>query len=311
MPDNEDNSPNIESTSESMPVSPPEPTPEQPVFSFEKPIPTPVDDVTIVPGFGSPQQSPPAPPAPPVQPPPPPVYPPNPYGYYGQPQYPQPQYYAPRPQTSLPLIALLLGIGGFFFSFISSIPAIILGIMGRKKAKELNQPTSMATAGLVLGIVSTILWALYIIFIIFFIIFAASTGMKMNDASRNVSSATAAANEYYSATGTYEDISMKKLEQYGYIPISNLSVKLYPYNSTSLCVESTTSSSVEPYIHMNSTFGTVVPSYAGRADSSESQNNNNWSYGRCSNSPEICSDAFTNCDNSTRQQSIAYSRYNF
>lgn len=85
------------------------------------------------------------------------------------PQQPVPPAFqpaAPQGQTQLPLLALIFGIGGFFFSLLCSIPAIVLGIMGRKKAKELNQPTSMATAGLTLGIIVTAISVLSIILLI-------------------------------------------------------------------------------------------------------------------------------------------------
>lgn len=62
-------------------------------------------------------------------------------------------------RTSLPLISLIFGLGGFFFYFVYSVPAIIFGLWGRHKAKKLHQSTSTATAGIILGILSTAMWA--------------------------------------------------------------------------------------------------------------------------------------------------------
>jgi hypothetical protein len=65
--------------------------------------------------------------------------------------------------------ALVLGIIGIVFAIIPTfgitqlvaivlgIVALVLGIVGRKSAAEQGQPTGTATAGLVLGILSTVL----------------------------------------------------------------------------------------------------------------------------------------------------------
>ena len=63
-----------------------------------------------------------------------------------------------KPPTSLPIISLIFGIGGFFFYFFYSVPAIIFGIWGYFKAKRLQQSTRTAKAGITLGILSTIMW---------------------------------------------------------------------------------------------------------------------------------------------------------
>jgi hypothetical protein len=65
--------------------------------------------------------------------------------------------------------ALVLGIVGLVFAFIpglnfvggiAGIIAIILGALGRKQLKAQSQPTGTATAGLVMGIISTVLGVL-------------------------------------------------------------------------------------------------------------------------------------------------------
>jgi len=62
--------------------------------------------------------------------------------------------------------SLVLGILGLIFMFtgwlgfmapVFGIIGIILGAIGRKQAKEQNLPTGMATAGLVMSIVSVVL----------------------------------------------------------------------------------------------------------------------------------------------------------
>ena len=59
------------------------------------------------------------------------------------------------------LVCGILGmVGGFipvvqYFTLILAIVAIVLGAKAQKKAKMNGEPTGMATAGLVLGIIST------------------------------------------------------------------------------------------------------------------------------------------------------------
>jgi Domain of unknown function (DUF4190) len=66
----------------------------------------------------------------------------------------------------LGVAALVLGIIGTVFSLIGftfwigiplGVVALILGIIGRKSAGTNNQPTGMATAGMVLGIVGLVI----------------------------------------------------------------------------------------------------------------------------------------------------------
>lgn len=66
--------------------------------------------------------------------------------------------------TPLPVISLILGIVSIFTGPLFALAAIIIGVIGRKKAKELGQGTGMATAGIVLGIIAIVLLILFIIF---------------------------------------------------------------------------------------------------------------------------------------------------
>ena len=66
----------------------------------------------------------------------------------------------PQQDNGFAIAALVLGILGFMFSLICSVPAIVFGVLGRTKAKEGAQYGGIAVAGLVLGIVSTVFWLL-------------------------------------------------------------------------------------------------------------------------------------------------------
>ena len=81
-----------------------------------------------------------------------------PAGYYGQP--------APYPKNALAGWALGLGIASFvlFFGFIAGVPAIIIGNQAKHAAArgEANN-AGMATAGIVLGWISSVLSVLAIL----------------------------------------------------------------------------------------------------------------------------------------------------
>lgn len=65
--------------------------------------------------------------------------------------------------TYLPVISLVLGFVGLFTGPLFALAAIIVGIIGRKKAKELGQGTGMAIAGIVLGVIAILLLVLFIV----------------------------------------------------------------------------------------------------------------------------------------------------
>lgn len=91
-------------------------------------------------------------------------------GNYQPPQAPQ-----TPPTQGKAIAALVCGIlgiiGGWFpivqyFTFILAIVGIVLGVKARKESAAYGAPTGMATAGLVLGIIGTVLGAIGIVCVI-------------------------------------------------------------------------------------------------------------------------------------------------
>jgi hypothetical protein len=72
------------------------------------------------------------------------------------------------PDNGTGLWSMILGIVGFLFGgLLLGVPAIILGLNGRKKAAAGKATNGgQATAGLVLGIISTLLSVVGILFIV-------------------------------------------------------------------------------------------------------------------------------------------------
>ena len=64
----------------------------------------------------------------------------------------------------LSLVGIVLGFLGTFFS-IAGLPVAIVGlvlsVVGRKKCTEAGLPTGFGTAGLVLGIIATVITAIF------------------------------------------------------------------------------------------------------------------------------------------------------
>ena len=131
---------------------------------------------------------------PPAQPPTPPAVPPmgqppvGPPGGYPQP--PGPAQFQPAPAYAAPVqesssskstVALVLGIGGFFLGLFTGIPAIIVGMMARKQAKRLGEPTGMATAGIVLGWIFTILSIVSLILFLMLSVFVSKNAPAIVD----------------------------------------------------------------------------------------------------------------------------------
>ncbi|MCC8245273.1 DUF4190 domain-containing protein [Saccharothrix luteola] len=77
-----------------------------------------------------------------------------------QPYQPQPAYYPPPPTTQTNGMAIAALITAFLFS-----PAgIVLGIVARKQIRRTGeQGWGMATAGLIIGVVLTVLWVLAVV----------------------------------------------------------------------------------------------------------------------------------------------------
>ena len=122
------------------------------------------------PGFGQ------SPPAYGQQPPPPPGYGQQPYGQpaYGQPAYGQQPYgYAQAPRTNQKALwGMILGIVSIVFCCLGVLigPAgIIVSVLGRKDIQRSNGAEAgegMAIAGLITGIVGTVVQALFIFLIV-------------------------------------------------------------------------------------------------------------------------------------------------
>ena len=115
-------------------------------------------------------------------PPPPPQYPqPGTYGYPASPQFQHDYAAVPRHTNSLAIAALCCGVGQCLAGPLASIPAIILGTMSIKQIRETGEEGhGMAVAGLVLGIVGTLLFVLGIVLFIAFVSFAFHQGHQFN-----------------------------------------------------------------------------------------------------------------------------------
>ena len=98
----------------------------------------------------------------------PPLPPPPPPGGAAPPPPPPPGGAAPPPPpvgqpaaqtTKLPVWSFIFGLASFIqcLPLIGGIVAIVTGVMGRKRAKQLNQSSGLATAGIVLGILGLII----------------------------------------------------------------------------------------------------------------------------------------------------------
>lgn len=96
----------------------------------------------------------------------------QPYAPYGQkPPYGAPGTpyagYRPKPTNGLAIASLITSIAGFVFCFIGGIAAIVLGILGLNKAKELDGAgRGLAIAGTVIGAVQVVLTVGYVIVVI-------------------------------------------------------------------------------------------------------------------------------------------------
>lgn len=109
-----------------------------------------------------------------------------------QPQYQQPQYQQPQQQYQAPyqppyvptapvavpgkalgIVGMILGIISisffcllYYFTFIFSIPGLILGCIGNSKAKSVGAKNGMAVAGIVTSAISIGLSILFIILVV-------------------------------------------------------------------------------------------------------------------------------------------------
>ncbi|MEJ7633427.1 DUF4190 domain-containing protein [Aeromicrobium sp.] len=93
---------------------------------------------------------------------------------YGQPAYGQPGYGYPAPPSNnnKALWAMITGIVSIFFCYLGVLigpVAIVLAVLGKKDIKGSNGTQTgdgMATAGLITGIIGTLIWAAVIALII-------------------------------------------------------------------------------------------------------------------------------------------------
>lgn len=77
-----------------------------------------------------------------------------------------------QPQTNtLAIVSLILGILSLIgFGILTGIPAIVTGVLGMKQLEQ----KGMAVAGLIMGIISTVVTVLITLFIVFLIFIGAA-----------------------------------------------------------------------------------------------------------------------------------------
>lgn len=170
------------------------------------------------------------------------------------PMPPQPPMAGPPvpEKTSLPLISLIFGILSFIcIPLIGAIVAIVTGIMGRKKAKEIGQGTGMATTGLILGIISIIFSIILTIVLIAggFAVFNAVSGQVK--VAQELQPAQAASQAYGASQGSYTGLSTEELSKFGYVPSSDVNVTAVSLDGgASYCVQGSSKSDPGTVIHM-------------------------------------------------------------
>ncbi len=96
---------------------------------------------------------------------------------YPQPAYYQQPYQAAPPTNQKALIAMILGLVGFL-TWITSIPAIILGHMAKKEIERTGEPGhGMAMTGLITGYIVAIGGIIAIVaYVIFIVALVSSSG---------------------------------------------------------------------------------------------------------------------------------------
>lgn len=200
--------------------------------------------------------TPPQPPQPPTTPPPP--------GGYGP---PPPAAGIPGSQaqkSSLPTVSLVLGILSLVcLGFLSGIPAIITGFMGRKKAKITGEGAGIALAGIITGAIGTVLSLIGLV-IAFFVIVAggaavvtAVTGQVAIASELNP--ANTAAQAYAAQNGSYAGLTTEALSTFGFVPSSDVKVTAVPLNGgASYCIEGSDISDPSSKIHVPTSGGSSI-----------------------------------------------------
>lgn len=191
----------------------------------------------------------------------PPLPPPPPPGGAAPPPPPPPGGAAPPPPpvgqpaaqtTKLPVWSFIFGLASFIqcLPLIGGIVAIVTGVMGRKRAKQLNQSSGLATAGIVLGILGLIISLIVTIILIStgFALFGAV--VNQTNAAKELKPAEVAAQAYGAANGTYAGLSIDALSTYGFTPSSDVIMKAVPTNKgTAFCIQSATTANPDSIIH--------------------------------------------------------------
>ena len=154
--------------------------------------------------------------------------------------------------TKLPVWSFIFGLASFIqcLPLIGGIVAIVTGVMGRKRAKQLNQSSGLATAGIVLGILGLIIGLIVTIILIStgFALFGAV--VNQTNAAKELKPAEVAAQAYGAANGAYAGLSIDALSTYGFTPSGDVIMKAVPTNKgTAFCIQSATTANPDSIIH--------------------------------------------------------------
>jgi len=167
-----------------------------------------------------------------------------------------------QPQkTSLPVVSLVLGILSIFcLGFISGVAAIVTGIMGRKRAKEIGQSPTMATWGIITGIIGSIISIVVLIVVLATGAFFANTASNQVTVAKQLKPASVAAEQYAAANnGSFAGLSTPALAGYGFVPSSDVIVDAMPLNAgASYCIEGHMSDEPLSKIHVPASANNLV-----------------------------------------------------
>lgn len=152
------------------------------------------------------------------------------YGY-GSPAPPPPPPGVPGPgdaapgSSSLPVVSLILGIlsivcGGF----VLGIVAIITGAIGRKKSKVTGRGAGMSLAGIITGIIGSVISIVVIILLVTGGISLFNTVSNQVTIAQQLKSAATATEAYGVDHQSYEGLSTAALGSYNYVPSADVVV---------------------------------------------------------------------------------------
>ncbi|MGV1037499.1 MAG: DUF4190 domain-containing protein [Candidatus Nanopelagicales bacterium] len=167
-----------------------------------------------------------------------------------------------QPQkTSLPVISLVLGILSIFcLGFISGIAAVITGIMGRKRAKEIGQSPTMATWGIITGIIGSIISIVVLIVVFATGAFFVNTASNQVTVAKQLKPASVAAQQYAAANnGSFAGLSTQALSSFNFVPSGDVIVNAMPLNGgSSYCIEGHMSDEPLSKIHVPASANNLV-----------------------------------------------------